>query len=82
MNHKFKKRFRVAFCWECACDFTFHDTLKEAKAYIVKWIRNVGVLFDLEAIQIWDQHDNDRRVKFIDGDRLFKRYFPIAGTSK
>ena len=71
------KRFRVCFQWERAMDFTWHDTLKQAKEYVVGWIRDQGVLFDLENITIWDTHDNDRLVKFIDGDRLYKRYFRI-----
>ena len=77
MKDLLKKRFRAAFCYETATDFSFHDTLAEAKRHIMKFIKSPGTLFDLEAIQIWDQHDGDRRVKFIDGDRLFKRYFPI-----
>jgi phage terminase large subunit-like protein len=71
------KRFRVAFTWETAGDFTFHDTLREAKAYIFKWIKSPSTLFDLESVQIYDQHDRDRRIKLISGDRLFRRYFRI-----
>lgn len=71
------KRFHVCFTWDGACDSTFHDTLRQAKAYIFKWIKLPGTLFDLEFIQIWDQHDRDRRIKLISGDRLFKRYFKI-----
>lgn len=72
------KRFQVCFVHdECAAFSTFHDTLKQAKEYIVGWIRDQGFLFDLSSIAIYDQYDDGRLVKFISGDRLYRRYFRI-----
>ena len=72
------KRFYVTFAHDnCGGSGYFFNTLKEAKEYIMKWIRDQGVLFDLSSVAIYDQYDNGRLVKRIDGDRLYKRYFKI-----